>query len=124
MLLYVEQHKGGELLILDLFRKPKVTVEHSDAGIIVTMPGTGFSVIYVRAGDNKLVASGFRAPNVFLKNTRLVSLNSWRSHGWQLMRRQGNSAGSRRRISRYARSRLILLRVEGCCPACVRQTRH
>jgi hypothetical protein len=59
LLLYVEQHKGGELLILDLFRKPKVTVEHSDAGIIVTMPGTGFSVIYVRAGDNKLVASGF-----------------------------------------------------------------
>ena len=34
-----------------------MTVEHSDAGIIVTMPGTGFSVIYVRTGDNKLVAS-------------------------------------------------------------------
>ena len=46
-------------MILDLFRNPKVTVEHSDAGIIVTMPGTGFSVIYVRTGDDKLVASGF-----------------------------------------------------------------
>jgi hypothetical protein len=59
LLLYLEQHEGGRLLILDLFRKPKVTVEHSDAGIIVTLPGTGFSVIYVRTGDNKLVASGF-----------------------------------------------------------------
>jgi hypothetical protein len=59
LLLYLKQHEGGGLLVLDLFRKPKVTVEHSDAGIIVTMLGTGFSVIYVRTRDNKLVASGF-----------------------------------------------------------------
>jgi hypothetical protein len=46
-------------LILDLFRKPKVTVEHSDSGILVTLPGTGFSVIYVKTDDNKLIASSF-----------------------------------------------------------------
>jgi hypothetical protein len=38
LLLYLEQQRG-ELLILDLFRKPKVTVEHSDAGILVVLPG-------------------------------------------------------------------------------------
>ena len=58
-MLYLEQHEGGGLLILDLFRKPKVTVEHSDAGILVTLPGTGFSVIYVKTDDNKLIASAF-----------------------------------------------------------------
>jgi hypothetical protein len=47
------------LILREWLGKPKVTVEHSDAGIIVTLPGTGFSVIYVKAGDNKLVASGF-----------------------------------------------------------------
>jgi len=46
-------------LILDLSRKPKVTVEHSDAGILVTLPGTGFSVIYVKTDDNRLIASAF-----------------------------------------------------------------
>ena len=59
MLLYLEQREGGGLLILDLFRKPKVTVEHSDAGILVTLPGTGFSVIYVKTDDNKLIANAF-----------------------------------------------------------------
>ena len=46
-------------MILDLSRKPKVTVEHSDAGILVTLPGTGFSVIYVKTDGNKLIASAF-----------------------------------------------------------------
>jgi hypothetical protein len=37
----------------------KVMVEHSGSDIIVTLPGTRFSVIYVKTDDNKLVASGF-----------------------------------------------------------------
>jgi hypothetical protein len=56
LLLYLEQH---------------VTVEHSDARIIVTMPGTSFSVIYVRAGDNKLVASGFSSATANAKAREL-----------------------------------------------------
>jgi hypothetical protein len=36
-----------------------VTVEHSGADIIVTLPGTSFSVVYVKTANNKLVASAF-----------------------------------------------------------------
>lgn len=46
-------------MILDLLKKPKATVEYSDAGVLVTLPGTGFSVIYVKTDDNKLIASAF-----------------------------------------------------------------
>lgn len=46
-------------MILDWFRKPKVAVKHSGADIIVTLPGTSFSVVYVKTEDNKLVASTF-----------------------------------------------------------------
>jgi hypothetical protein len=75
LLLYLEQQDGGRLLILDLFGKPKLTVELSDAGIIITMPGTGFSVIYVRTGDNKLVASYSLSKGVGLT----LSALPWRS---------------------------------------------
>lgn len=42
-----------------MVQTPKVTVEHSGADIIVTLPGTSFSVVYVKTANNKLVASAF-----------------------------------------------------------------
>jgi hypothetical protein len=51
-------------MILDWFRKPKLTVEVFRSDILVTMPGTSCRVIYAKTEDNKLVASTFSAPKV------------------------------------------------------------
>jgi hypothetical protein len=49
----------GQAMGLHWFRRPKVSVRVLGPDIIVTMPGTGFSVIYTKTEDNKLIANGF-----------------------------------------------------------------
>jgi hypothetical protein len=49
-------------MMLAWFRKPKVAVEHTGPDIIVTMPGTGYRIIYTKTEDGKLVAHSFTAP--------------------------------------------------------------
>jgi hypothetical protein len=44
---------------LPWFARSKVAVEVLDDEILVTMPGTGFSIAYKRMKDNQLVASYF-----------------------------------------------------------------
>ena len=51
-------------MILDWFKKPKLTVEVLGADIVVTMPGTSCRVVYTKTEDNKLIASTFSASKV------------------------------------------------------------
>ena len=44
------------------FNRPNISVEVSGAEIIVTMPGTRFSVVYEKTDDNQLIANSFSAP--------------------------------------------------------------
>ena len=85
-------------MILDLFRKPKVTVEYSDAGILVTLPGTGVSVIYVKTDDNKLIASAFSSARGLPEKHKVSFPQFLALAGRRQMRRPGNSAGSLREM--------------------------
>ena len=44
---------------LSWFRKSKITVEVLDDEILVTMPGTSFSIVYEKTKNNQLIASSF-----------------------------------------------------------------
>jgi hypothetical protein len=46
-------------MILDWFKKPKLTVEVLGPDIVVKMPGTSCRVVYTKTEDNKLIASTF-----------------------------------------------------------------
>ena len=48
---------------LSWFRRSKITVEVLDNEILVTMPGTSFSIVYEKAKDNQLIASSFSGRN-------------------------------------------------------------
>ena len=43
--------------LLDLLRRPKVAVEVAGDVLVVTMPGTTFSITYEKTDENQLVAS-------------------------------------------------------------------
>jgi hypothetical protein len=45
-------------------RAPNIFVEVSGPEIIVTMPGTSFSVVYEKTDDNQLIANSFSARKV------------------------------------------------------------
>jgi hypothetical protein len=48
---------------LSCFRRSKITVEVLDDEILVTMPGTSFSIVYEKTKDNQLIASFFSGRN-------------------------------------------------------------
>jgi hypothetical protein len=58
-------------MILDWFRRPKLTVEHSGPDIIVTMPGTGYRVIYTKTENGKLIAHSFATPKMQHQKSRI-----------------------------------------------------
>jgi hypothetical protein len=47
--------------LLDLIRRQKVTVEVDGDILVVTMPGTDFSITYEKTEENRLIASSFHA---------------------------------------------------------------
>jgi len=68
-------------MILGLFGKPNVAVEHSGADVIVTMPGTSYRVIYTKTDDNKLIASSFSAPKG-RDEKRRIRFHEFLALGW------------------------------------------
>jgi hypothetical protein len=56
-----------------------VAVEVGD-GIVVTMPGTGFSITYEKTDDNQLVANSFSARKI--QRTRKVSFPQFLGLAW------------------------------------------
>jgi hypothetical protein len=47
--------------LLDLVRRQKVAVRVAGDVLVVTMPGTTFSITYEKTEENRLVASSFHA---------------------------------------------------------------
>ena len=60
--------------LLDLLRRPKVAVEVAGDVLVVTMPGTTFSITYEKTDENRLVASSFQARKL-PHETRKVALS-------------------------------------------------
>ena len=47
--------------LLDFVKRPKVAVKVAQDVLVVTMPGTTFSITYEKTEENRLVASSFHA---------------------------------------------------------------
>jgi hypothetical protein len=67
--------------LLDLVRRQKVAVKVAGDVLVVTMPGTTFSITYEKTAENKLVASSFRARKG-LDETRNVSFPKFLGLAW------------------------------------------
>jgi len=67
--------------LLDLVRRQKVAVRVAGDVLVVTMPGTTFSITYEKTEDNRLVASSFRARKA-LDETRKVSFPKFLGLAW------------------------------------------
>ncbi len=60
--------------LLDLLRRPKVAVEVAGDVLVVTMPGTTFSITYEKTDENRLVARSFQARKQHKRNeTRQIT---------------------------------------------------
>jgi hypothetical protein len=72
---------GSGMRLLDLVRRQKVAVEVDGDVLVVTMPGTTFSISYEKSDENRLVASSFNArkrPN----ETQMVTFPRFLSLAW------------------------------------------
>ena len=67
--------------LLDLLRRPKVAVEVAGDVLVVTMPGTTFSITYEKTDENQLVASCFQARKL-PHETRKVAFPKFLSLAW------------------------------------------
>ena len=67
--------------LLDLVRRQKVAVKVAGDVLVVTMPGTTFSITYEKTEENRLVASSFRA-RTGLDETRKVSFPKFLGLAW------------------------------------------
>jgi hypothetical protein len=67
--------------LLDLVRRQKVAVKVAGDVLVVTMPGTTFSITYEKTEENRLVASSFRARKG-LDETRKVSFPKFLGLAW------------------------------------------
>jgi len=61
--------------LLDLVRRQKVAVRVAGDVLVVTMPGTTFSIAYEKTEDNRLVASTFQARKVWMRHAKFPSQN-------------------------------------------------
>ncbi len=67
--------------LLDLLRRPKVVVEVAGDVLVVTMPGTTFSITYGKTDENQLVASSFQARKL-PHETRKVTFPKFLDLAW------------------------------------------
>jgi len=67
--------------LLDLVGRQKVAVKVAGGVIVVTMPGTTFSITYEKTEENRLVASSFHARKG-LDETRKVTFPKFLSLAW------------------------------------------
>jgi hypothetical protein len=84
--------EGLMMRLLDLIRRQKVTVEVGGDVLVVTMPGTGFSITYEKTEENQLIASSFHArtrPN----ETRKVTFPKFLSLAWTAANEKARELG-------------------------------
>lgn len=78
--------------LLDLIRRQKVAVEVGGDVLVVTMPGTGFSITYEKTEGNRLVASTFRAPKP-PNEARKVTFPKFLSLAWSAANEKARELG-------------------------------
>jgi hypothetical protein len=78
--------------LLDLVRRQKVAVRVAGDVLVVTMPGTTFSITYEKTEDNRLVASTFHA-RTGLDETRKVSFPKFLSLAWSAANAKARELG-------------------------------
>ena len=78
--------------LLDLVRRPKVAVEVVGDVLVVTLPGTTFSVTYEKTDENQLVASSFKARKL-PHETRKVAFAKLLSLAWTAANEKARELG-------------------------------
>lgn len=74
------------------FTRSKIAVEVLDDEILVTMPGTNFSIVYERTKDNRLIASHFSGRKVQHEGNR-VSFPRFLSLAWTAANEKAREIG-------------------------------
>jgi hypothetical protein len=76
--------------LLDLFKRRKVTVRLTDDVLVVTMPGTAFSITYAKTNKDQLVVRSFRKG---LDNTHKVPFPKFLSLAWAAANAKAREVG-------------------------------
>ena len=79
--------------LLDLVRRQKVVVEVSGDVLVVTMPGTGFSITYEKTEENRLVASSFHARKRPNETTRKLTFPKFLNFAWTAANEKARELG-------------------------------
>ena len=77
---------------LSWFRRSKIIVEVLDDEILVTMPGTSFSVVYEKTKNNRLIASSFSGRKV-QDERNMVSFPNFLSLAWTAANEKAKEIG-------------------------------
>jgi hypothetical protein len=77
---------------LSWFRRSKIIVEAFDDEIVVTMPGTSFSIVYEKTKGNQLIASSFSGRKVQDKRSK-VSFPHFLSLAWTAANEKAKEIG-------------------------------
>jgi len=77
---------------LPWFTRSKIAVEVLDDEILVTMPGTSFSIVYERTKDNQLIASDFSGRKVQNEENK-VSFPQFLSLAWTAANEKAREIG-------------------------------
>jgi hypothetical protein len=84
--------EGSTMRLLDLVRRQKVAVEVDGDVLVVTLPGTAFSITYEKTDENRLVASSFytgKRPN----ETRKVTFPKFLGLAWTAANEKARELG-------------------------------
>jgi len=79
-------------MTLPWFTRSKIAVEVLDGEILVTMPGTSFSIVYERTKDNLLIASYFSGRKVQDEENK-VSFPRFLSLAWTAANEKAREIG-------------------------------
>lgn len=128
---------GSGMRLLDLVRRQKVAVEVDGDVLVVTMPGTTFSISYEKSDENRLVASSFNARKPSKRNSnghlsevpqpRVASRERESKGAWLDLRRvspQKTSARTRQFLVRRRRRFLRSLPLSGRVRLNIRRRRR
>ena len=85
-------HTNVREIGMKLFRRSKIILEVLDDEILVTMPGTHFSVLYEKTKNNRLIASSFSGRKVQDERS-MVSFSHFLSLAWTAANEKAKEIG-------------------------------
>ena len=87
--------------MLDLFKRRKVTVRLTDDVLVVTMPGTAFSITYAKTNKDQLVVRTFRKG---LDNMHKVPFPKFLSLAWAAANAKAREVGLIKKVNEGSRN--------------------